>query len=167
MDINAWQLCKSAIKVTNLMIRLMFEYGSIGLTFDATLPVADITQKCADFFTCVCPPHLCIYSFARFHRATFNSVFKALKRNSLPVCFTTSVHPETITLNPLYDALKLELHPAEYIKVCLEKLYFRVIVDEKAESLTYYVGLHLIKTMPICTFPCLCCPTIVRNIARR
>lgn len=160
--VNEWQLRKAAIKVTNLMIWLMYEHGPYKLTFNPKLPVTEIPQRCGNYFTCMCPPHLCIYSFARFHRATFNSISRTLKQITLPACFTTTLYPQTLLLNPLFDALIFELHTADYIQKCLQNLHFQVILDEKAESVTYFLGIEPVQTFQICTTLCNCCSTVVR-----
>lgn len=161
MSVPRSQLRKAAIKVTDCMLFLMFQLCKNSLTFNPRLPITLVIQKCKDYNTCVCLPHLCIYSYCRLQRATFRLVYDVLKILSPPVCFIGDSNRSGL-LNPLYRALSSEKYSEEYIGECLRDLDIKVVVDKHARELSYYSGTVYVYSMPVCAESCLCCSNIVR-----
>ena len=161
MSVSTYQLRKAAIKVTDCMLFLMFEMCKNSLSFNPQLPIYLVIQKCRDYDTCVCLPHLCMYSYCRLQRKTFDLVYRVLDVLPLPVCFTGDSNRSGL-LNPLYRALFNSNYSEEYINECLGNLDIKVVVDKNARELAYYSRTQYVYSMPVCAESCLCCSNIVR-----
>ena len=158
----ASQRRKAAIKVTDLMIHFMFTLGPLKIAFDPKEPIDRIEQKCSNWRTCCCLPHLCIYSYSRFERSVFSNVCAKLNclRDFTSITFCSENRSETRHLNPLYLGLRDYGLDRGYIQLCLRGLVFKATLNGRADEVSFHCGTDWRVPFPICREQCSCCPII-------